>query len=63
MDDFRKMRQKFTLFLLVFSVGLSAQKGIRFEHDLAFADALAFAKTEKKLIFVDAYTSWCGPAK
>lgn len=57
------MRQKFTLFLLVFSVHLFAQNGIRFEHDLSFADALAFAKTEKKLIFMDAYTTWCGPCK
>jgi thiol-disulfide isomerase/thioredoxin len=28
-----------------------------------FASILAKAKTEKKLVFMDAYASWCGPCK
>ncbi|SKB39999.1 Thioredoxin-like [Sphingobacterium nematocida] len=36
-------------------------QGIQFEHN--YKDALARAKKEKKAIFVDFYTSWCGPCK
>ena len=35
-------------------------RSIQFQ-DLSFKDALAKAKEEKKLIFIDAYTSWCQP--
>ena len=42
---------------------LSAQ-GIAFEkEEMAWADVLKKAKAEKKIIFVDAYTTWCGPCK
>lgn len=42
---------------------LSAQ-GIAFEkEETAWADILKKAKTENKIVFVDAYTSWCGPCK
>ena len=41
--------------------GLFAQ-GIEFEHG-TFKEALAKAKKENKLIFMDCYTSWCGPCK
>lgn len=37
-------------------------KGIAFQN-LPFADALKMAQKQKKLIFLDAYTSWCGPCK
>ena len=36
--------------------------GIQFMHD-KFRDALATAKKENKLIFMDAFTTWCGPCK
>lgn len=39
-----------------------AQEGVNFQH-LTFNEALAKAKTEKKLVFVDCYTTWCGPCK
>ena len=35
-----------------------AQEGVRF-RDLAFNEALAQAKAEDKLVFMDCYTSWC----
>ncbi|CAH0236478.1 Thioredoxin-like protein slr0233 [Chryseobacterium sp. Bi04] len=37
-------------------------QGIKFE-DGNFASVLAKAKKENKLIFIDAYASWCGPCK
>lgn len=39
-----------------------AQGGVDFQH-LTFDEALAKAKAEKKLVFVDCYTTWCGPCK
>ena len=37
-------------------------QGVNFEH-ITFDDALAKAKAENKLVFMDCYTSWCGPCK
>ena len=39
-----------------------AQDGVNF-RDLTFNEALAQAKAEKKMVFMDCYTSWCGPCK
>lgn len=56
------MRQIFaTCCGLAFALSLSAQ-GIFFEHG-SWPDALAKARAERKFIFVDAVTSWCGPCK
>jgi thioredoxin-related protein len=42
---------------------ISAQ-GITFQSDtLSWQAILDKAKTENKIVFVDAYTSWCGPCK
>lgn len=41
---------------------LSWAQGIKFE-DSNFAAILAKAKKENKLVFADAYASWCGPCK
>ena len=38
-------------------------QGIEFNHELKFEEALAKAKAEGKLVFMDCYTSWCGPCK
>ncbi|MEL6122758.1 MAG: thioredoxin family protein [Bacteroidota bacterium] len=48
------------LFLLIY--GVVAAQGIDF-FEGTWEDALAKAEKEEKLIFVDAYTVWCGPCK
>ncbi len=48
-------------FLFSLSLGTTAQ-GIEFFHG-TWEEALVKAEAEGKLIFVDAYTTWCGPCK
>lgn len=38
------------------------ETGIQFFHG-SFEEALEKAKSENKLVFVDAYTTWCGPCR
>jgi thioredoxin-related protein len=56
---------KFTAtFILITIAHFAIAQGINFEsHDTKWADILAKAKTENKVIFMDAYTTWCGPCK
>lgn len=41
----------------------SVQNGIHFERRLNWQQILAKAKEENKYIFLDFYTTWCGPCK
>ncbi len=54
------------LFLSILSLSLCtttfAQKGIQFD-EAPFTEVLAKAKKENKMVFMDAYTTWCGPCK
>ena len=52
------------LFPIVFfcATVFHAQEGISFQNS-SFKDLLAKAKAEKKLVFLDAYASWCAPCK
>jgi thiol-disulfide isomerase/thioredoxin len=52
------------LFFIHLSFAIIAQDsaGIQFE-DLSWEEALEVAQDEDKIIFVDAYTTWCGPCK
>ena len=46
--------------------GLRAQEaegGVKFVEGKTFNEALAMAKESGKLLFVDCYTSWCGPCR
>lgn len=59
------MKKLFLLLLVIAGVtfGMEAQnRAIDFQH-IEWKKALKQAKKEKKLIFVDCYTSWCGPCK
>lgn len=54
---------KISFFFILFVSQLAfSQQSIKFEES-NFASILAKAKTEKKLVFMDAYASWCGPCK
>lgn len=44
------------------SIALTAQAQITFEKG-TWAEIKAKAQKEKKMIFIDAYTTWCGPCK
>ena len=50
------------LFLLACSWTISIAQGISF-YQGTWEEALEQAKQEEKLLFVDAYTTWCGPCK
>lgn len=49
------------LFVFI-GIFILAQDEIKFQ-DISFKDLIAKAKTENKLVFIDAYASWCGPCK
>jgi thiol-disulfide isomerase/thioredoxin len=60
------MKQLSRIFLFLMFVSPTAGSfaaGIDFHHDLTFQQALDKAKREGKLVFIDCYTSWCGPCK
>lgn len=63
----KKVMNKFLLFAAIgcsLTLGAFAQtREINFKHDTPFSEVLAEAKKQQKLIFFDAYTSWCGPCK
>ena len=56
------MKKLISGFFVFFSVILFAQESIQFQ-DIPFKDLIAKAKKENKIVFLDAYASWCGPCK
>jgi thiol-disulfide isomerase/thioredoxin len=56
------MRKILIIFSLLISLQGFAKGGIEF-FEGSWAELLHVAKLENKMIFMDAYTSWCGPCK
>lgn len=57
-----KNKNALLLLLTLFSCNALFAQGIEFFHG-TWKEALEKAKSEEKLIFVDAFASWCGPCK
>lgn len=43
--------------------GIAQEKGVHFEQDLSWTAIRAKAKAEHKYIFMDCFTTWCGPCR
>ena len=49
---------------LLLTSTVSAQgTGVHFEHKLSWTEVQAKAKAENKYIFMDCFTTWCGPCR
>jgi thioredoxin-related protein len=59
------MKTLFTFLFVATVLFASAQQdtGIHFTHSANWQQVLEKAKAENKFIFVDAYTTWCGPCR
>lgn len=57
------MKRILFLSFLLPAMAFAQDKGIHFEHGTSWADVQAKAKAENKYIFVDCFTTWCGPCK
>lgn len=57
------MKKLALLFLLIPFIGIAQDKGTHFEHGLSWAQVKEKAKKENKYLFVDCFTTWCGPCK
>ena len=59
-----KQIKSFLAIALIFAGTLAFSQGINFvAENMKWQDVLAKAKAENKIVFVDAYTTWCGPCK
>ncbi|HWB92558.1 MAG TPA: TlpA disulfide reductase family protein [Puia sp.] len=58
---------RFLTLLLLFPLAVvhaqEPSQGIHFEHGLSWSAIQAKAKAENKYIFVDCFTTWCGPCR
>ncbi|MDR6781550.1 thioredoxin-related protein [Pedobacter africanus] len=57
------MKKLILLFVLLPFLGLAQDKGTHFEHGLSWQQVKEKAKKENKYLFVDCFTTWCGPCK
>ncbi|MDX5437113.1 MAG: thioredoxin fold domain-containing protein, partial [Pontibacter sp.] len=60
------MRTRVLLIVLLLFAGIAKAQdatGVQFEHGLSWKQIQEKAKKENKYIFVDVFTTWCGPCK
>lgn len=57
------MKKLILLFILLPFVAVAQKKGTYFEHGLSWQQVKEKAKKENKYLFVDCFTTWCGPCK
>jgi len=58
-----QMKRLTSLLLISFIISLPSLAGIKFIEGKTWKEVLSMAKKENKLIFLDAYATWCGPCK
>lgn len=66
MENTKRLPLTIILFVSFFTFITSAiaqDTGIHFEHGLSWQELKEKAKRENKFIFMDCYTTWCGPCK
>lgn len=51
------------IFLPIMLHAQTEKDGIKFTNDLTWQQLLSKANKERKFVFVDCYTTWCGPCK
>lgn len=57
------MKKLILLFTLLPLFAIAQNKGTHFEHGLSWQQVKEKAKKENKYLFVDCFTTWCGPCK
>ncbi|WP_134088644.1 thioredoxin fold domain-containing protein [Olivibacter sp. XZL3] len=57
------MKKTLFMLLLIPLFSSAQEKGTRFEEGMSWEQVKAKAKKENKYLFVDCYTTWCGPCK
>jgi thiol-disulfide isomerase/thioredoxin len=57
------MKKLLLLFFIVPTFIYAQEKGVHFEHNLSWTEIKAKAKAENKFIFMDCFTTWCGPCR
>ncbi len=58
------MKNIAALLIAIFTFQTATQaQGIEFVHDKPFQEVLDMAKAQNRLVFMDCYTTWCGPCK
>ncbi|TCJ19331.1 DUF255 domain-containing protein [Flaviaesturariibacter flavus] len=57
------MKKWFAVLCSLPLLAAAQDKGIQFTHASSWEEVMQQAQKEKKMIFVDAFTTWCGPCK
>ncbi|WP_316847615.1 thioredoxin family protein [Pedobacter psychrodurus] len=57
------MKRLFFLMLMLPFAVFAQEGGTRFEHNLSWAQVKEKAKKENRYLFVDCFTTWCGPCR